>query len=657
MPCMGAHPMRLSLGFILALSLAGLQFLAILVFVSTSYLTSERAMLAHAQELMSQAGKNASDQTRRFLKPAGDIAIATASLLTRGVIAPDDIALLEVLLTEKVLTEDYVSGVFYGDEAGNFVYVMRSDGPGPFRTKIVERNGAARATELIWRDDDFELVAIQPDPQDDYDPRARPWYGAAVDTGGLIWTDPYVFFSSGKPGITAAAPVMGPDGVVGVVGVDIETANIGAFLADLKVSPHSTVLIMDAAARVISHPDSDQILVAYGGNAVRLAEVEELKDPIARLAFGDDDLAESLSDRVDQRSEVQHKGQSYLALLTPFEGIDVPWTIGVHAPENDFVSAIKENRRRNIWIAAGISLFTAIVGLLLADRILRPVRAFAVRTSLISQGEVASDTPLPTTYRELQRANETLINEIAQRRESDSKLTQLRRQLFQYSRVDTLGQLATGLAHELSQPMTAITQNVDAALSIAARRQPQDDRLVEILTDLDDQAHRGGDIIAALRGLVQKDEGDASDFDFHQLLDQTIGLIRHEANVRDVLIKVPKAAVPQVHANRVQIAQVLVNLFQNAIEAMQHSPIKRLTVQTTPRDGVLEIAVTDSGPGVDPDLRLFKHFETSKPKGHGIGLSLSKTIVEANGGHIWYSDDESGGSRFSFTVPLAQEQR
>lgn len=648
--------MRQSLAFILMLSLAGLQFLAILVFVLTSYLTSERAMLTHAQGLMSQAGINASDRTRLFLKPAGDIAQQTAQLISSDVVSASDTPAMERLLTQMVLTEDYVAGAYFGDADGNFIFVMRSDGPGALRTKQVIRDGEARETNLRWRDLDYQLVASEPDPADTYDPRARPWYGAAIDDRGLIWTSPYVFFSSGKPGVTAATPVMSEDGsIAGVVGVDIEIDAVSAFLADLMISQNSTVLIVDEARQVIAHADQSQLLIVDENDSVRLAAISELEDPIAQEAFGQTETNLDLTAQGEVRTEIAHAGEAHLALLSPITGIDVPWSIGVHAPKNDFVSAIKENRTRNIWIAAAVSVTTALVGLLLADRILRPVRAFAVRTSLVSQGEVAADTPLPTTYKELKRANETLISEISQRRESEAKQAELSRQLFQYSRVDTLGQLATGLAHELSQPITAMTQNVDAAMSVARKMGVDNNDLMEILGELDEQAHRGGDIIAALRGLVQKDEGAASVFDMHHLLDQTARIVQHEAAAQDVAIHLPQRRTENIRANRVQIAQVLVNLMQNAIDAMEGSTEKQIVISTVPRNGMLEVRVDDTGPGVDPEVSLFKRFETTKAKGHGIGLSLSKTMIEANGGHIWYDRDNATVSRFCFTVPLAEE--
>lgn len=646
--------MRQSLSFILMLSLAGLQFLAILIFVFTSFLTSERAMLIHAQELMSQAGNNAKSHVQSFLKPARDIASEAVGLIESGIVDVTAPADLERLLFEKVLTMTQVSGVYYGDAWGNFNYVMRSDGPGPFRTKLVARNGDSRETNYIWRDLGFAQVDRASDPEDTFDPRARPWYQSASDTGAAIWTDPYIFFSSGKPGITAALPVLNADGAIqGVVGVDIQLDAIADFLASLKISDRSTIILMDGEGRVIAHPDFENSTIASGDGARQFADIAQTGDPVAGAAFGNLPAVDPGSDQTDQ---LRVGTETYLTLVTPIDVAGVPWRIAIHAPENDFIQRIKDNRRRNIWIAAGISLATALVGLLLAEYILRPVRAFAVRTALVSQGEVTPNTPLPSTYRELKRANETLIDEIAQRRESETKLRTLSQQLFHFSRVDLMGQLATGLAHELSQPITAITQNVDAALSTAAKSHPEDAALMEILRELDDQAHRGGDIIRALRSLVQKDEGASEPFAINELIEQTLRLITTEAETYAVALDFTPGPEHFASANRVQIAQVLINLVQNAIEAMTnaHSPQRMIRV-TTESDGTwIEVQVTDTGPGISADKAVFRHFETSKAEGMGFGLSLSKTIVEANGGHIWNDAAHEGGARFAFTLPLAE---
>ena len=647
--------MRQSLAFILMISLAGLQFLAILIVVFTTFVTSERAILQHALGLMSQAGSNATEHTRLFLKPAQDLAKLATGLIADDIIDHTDYDALEQLLFQQVLTEPQVAGVYFGDESGNFVYVMRSEGPGPLRTKTISHQNGDRNIEFIWRTEDFEPVSEAIDPTDQFDPRTRPWYQSAASTKQPIWTDPYVFFSSRRPGITAAVPVLHPEaGLIGVVGVDIELDAISRFLSELTISAGSTALILNENGEVIAHPASDQIVVQNEDKTIRFVGIDEINDPVARTAFGT--LAQSGPLAIDNeiRSELEYEKESYLTLLAPIDRSGLPWTIAIHAPENDFIQRIKDNRRRNIWIAAIISLVTAIAGLMLAEVILRPVRAFAVRTSLVSQGEVPANLPPPKTYRELERANETLIHEIAQRRESEAKQRELSRQLFHFSRVDMMGQLASGLAHELSQPMTAITQNVDAAISTAAKLDHTSPELMQILSELDDQAHRGGDIIGALRGLVRKDKGDAAPFDFEDLLDQSIKIVQHEADANAVELIKQTPTQHQILANRVQIAQVLINLMHNAIEAMSSagSTPRQIVISTHPRDTLLEVWVEDSGPGVDPEQRLFRHFETSKADGMGLGLSISKTIIETNGGHLWYDYNVTEKSRFCFTLPL-----
>ena len=642
--------MRYSLGFVLALSLAGLQFIAIIFVVSTSYVSSERAMLEHARGLMDEAGANAAEHTKRFLEPATEITEQARRMLDNGLVSTTAPAEMERYFFQLLRSETQLSGIYYGDESGNFVYVMNSDGPGPYRTKLISTDGEQRTTEYIWRDNEFDVVDRSFDDNDIFDARGRPWYLEARQLGSRVWTDPYIFFSSQQPGITVAAPIQGDqDQLHGVVGIDLDIADISLFLSDLTIGDSGAAFILSDDGRVIAHPDPARISTRNDDGTLGFIGINDFSDPIVRAAFADFDKND-LSANQSVQSEFTFSGDQYMTLLLPIPDIDLPWNIAVFAPENDFIQGIRDNLSRNIWIAAIISIVTAIAGLILAELILKPVRAFAVRTSLVSQGEVSTRDPLPRTYNELRAANETLINEIAQRRKLDGKLQDLNRELSHVTRVNMMGQMATGLAHELSQPLTTITQNLDTALSVAKMDPAPNEELISILTELDEQAHQGGDIIRALRSFVRKDKGTIRPFDLQELVEQTQRLLRQELEAGNITMDTQIPQLRNALGNRVQIAQVLINLLRNAADAilMADAVDRKITVTAVQLPDAIEVRVADTGPGVDPDMTLFKEFQTSKPDGLGLGLSISRTIVEAGGGDLWYDDPSQ---QFRFTVP------
>ena len=642
--------MRYSLGFVLAISLAGLQFIAIVFVASTSYVTSERAMLEHARGLMDEAGANAAEHTKRFLEPATEITEQARRMLDDGLVATTDPNALERYFFQLLSTENQLAGIYYGDEQGNFVYVMNSDGPGPYRTKLITMNGEERTTEYIWRDSAFGVVARSFDDNDTYDARGRLWYQEARELGSQVWTDPYIFFSSQQPGITVAAPIQDAGNQLdGVVGIDLDIADISLFLSDLTIGDSGAAFILSDDGRVIAHPDPARISTLNDDGTLGFIGINDFSDPIVRAAFEDFDTS-ALSSNRELRSQFEVSGDKYMTLLLPIPDIDLPWNIAVFAPENDFIQGIRDNLSRNIWIAAIISIVTAIAGLILAELILKPVRAFAVRTSLVSQGEVATSAPLPRTYNELSAANATLINEIAQRRKLDNKLQELNRELSHVTRVNMMGQMATGLAHELSQPLTTISQNLDTALSIAKMEPVPNEELISILSELDEQAHQGGDIIRALRSFVRKDKGNIQPFDLLELVEQTQRLLRQELETAGITMHRQIPELRSAIGNRVQIAQVLINLLRNAVDAISSgdNPKRQIMLYALQLPDKIEVRVEDTGPGVDAQMTLFKEFQTSKPDGLGLGLSISRTIVEAGGGDLWYDEPSQ---QFRFTVP------
>lgn len=768
--------MKKSLGVMLAIGLAGLQFIAVLAVVFSSYVTSERALIKHARDLLRDVGINTIEHSKGFLSPAQGAAELAARLAQNRVIASDDPLLLEQLLFQQLQIAPQFAGAYFGNENGDFVMVLRvKDGEANFLSKIIRVHAeAGRTTEFIWRRDDYSLVGRQLDPADTYDPRDRPWYLKAKTELTTIWTDPYIFFTTKQPGITLASPVLADDGSVrGAVGVDIEISMISEFLSRLNIGTFGKALIINHNGDVIAHPNKDLIKTQDEDGTLRFASIEEIDDPLARAAFGEMARNGGFNVKTETPSQFVFDGASYVSSVMPIISDKLPWTIAVYAPEDDFTGIIKQNRTQNIWLAALVAALTASVGLALADYIYRPVRAFAVRTALISQGEIDPDIPPPATYRELEKANDALVQQIVARREAereygqtfnmssrgmaqidvgegcftrvndrlvemvgytadelskmhftelvepedqrllpdisqphdagtsmnqelrlirkdgqtiwarvngilirdasgepvhavltiddvtqshkqDVEITRLNRDLSHLARGNTMGQMAEGLAHELNQPLTAIAQNTDTALLILDQQPQADPELRVILTEIERESLRSGEIIRALRSFIRKDEGARTAFDFGALLNQTLHLVDAEARDAGVEIAAFTDKLPPVSANRTQVAQVLVNLLRNAIEAMaaDRNNTRKINIRAREDSDQLLVCVEDTGPGIDPSLNLFAQFETTKPNGMGLGLSICRSIIEANGGRMWHEPGEHRGARFLFTLPL-----
>ena len=255
-----------------------------------------------------------------------------------------------------------------------------------------------------------------------------------------------------------------------------------------------------------------------------------------------------------------------------------------------------------------------------------------------------------------------LVHEdVSERKRLEERDRRLRAELAHVSRLTTAGELATGLAHELNQPLTAITHNCDAVMSSVKSDSQFDNELLETVHDISEQAQRAGGIIRSMRALVRKESTDMVPTDINKLVRETVRLTGPEARERgvSVLLRLDET-LPHPTIDPVQIQQVLVNLERNSVEAMwqANSPVKELTIETS-RHGSdhLEVCITDTGPGIEPEFarRLFTAFQTTKANGMGLGLSISRSIVEEHGGRLWIDPASEGVTIFRFTIPFIQE--
>lgn len=241
------------------------------------------------------------------------------------------------------------------------------------------------------------------------------------------------------------------------------------------------------------------------------------------------------------------------------------------------------------------------------------------------------------------------------------ELQRNRMQLAHLTRVSALGELAGSLAHELNQPLTAILSNAQAAQRFMGTDPIDLDEVREILCDLVDDNHRASDVLRKIRSLVQKGEFESAPLSIASVLDDVALLMHSDAVVRGIGLTVSVAAdLSPVHGDRVQLQQVVINLLLNAFDAVESSPLRsRIVSAEAVSHGADEIliAVRDNGPGVAADTfdKLFMPYFTSKREGLGLGLSISRSIVEMHGGRIWAESNQQQGAAFFFTLPTRQE--
>jgi len=244
------------------------------------------------------------------------------------------------------------------------------------------------------------------------------------------------------------------------------------------------------------------------------------------------------------------------------------------------------------------------------------------------------------------------VQDITERKRAETATRALQDELAHVSRVSTMGEMATGFAHELNQPLTAIVNYAQGTLRRHRAGTAATDDYVKVLELVAEQALRAGDVIRGIRKFVRKEESETGNVDINTAIEETVGLLRTEAQQRDVTIDLDLSdGLPPVPGNAVQLQQVILNLGRNAFEAMADTDPegRRLTIATAAgADGEVSIFVEDTGPGIaEPDRkRLFDPFYTTKPEGMGMGLSICRSIVNAHGGGISAGSADGGGASF-----------
>ena len=223
------------------------------------------------------------------------------------------------------------------------------------------------------------------------------------------------------------------------------------------------------------------------------------------------------------------------------------------------------------------------------------------------------------------------------------------------SRISAMGQMASALAHELNQPLTAVINYVQATRRMLQTGGATPERLSDIMDKAVAQASRAGQIIHRMRQFMQKGDTERHVENFSKLMEEAVALSLVGAKESSIQVRTETAAnLPEVLVDRIQIQQVVLNLIRNSMEALAESATKELFIGTTlDENNFIEVIISDSGPGLSEEVvrQLFQPFVTTKEKGMGLGLSICRSIIDAHGGRMWATANQPHGVAFHFTIP------
>ncbi len=293
-------------------------------------------------------------------------------------------------------------------------------------------------------------------------------------------------------------------------------------------------------------------------------------------------------------------------------------------------------------------------------------RIIGIGRVVVGQRKDGSTFPMELAVGEMRSGGERyftgFIRDLTERQRTEARLQELQSELVHMSRFTALGEMASTLAHEINQPLTAIASYLKGCRRILGRMEGAEvPMLADAVNQAAEQALRAGQVIRHLRDFVARGEGERHIEGLPKLIEEASALALVGAKEKSVRVRFdldPDA--PLVLADRIQVQQVLLNLMRNAIEAMHERPRRDLVIATRAlaAEGLVEVSVADTGTGLAPEVaaRLFQPFVTTKPNGMGVGLSICRTIVEAHGGRIRVEPGPAGGTIFRFTLPTVDRR-
>lgn len=601
----------------LAICFISLTIILMAVIIIPSSITSRNAIRVLAREIMVNISSYTLDKSENYLRPAEKAAELTRFLADSKIVSSNRPESMIKYFYQQMSQYDQFTSIYYGNTKGEFFMASRSNAKikNGYYTKRIQLIDGKRIVNLSWSSPDHKLLDNKTDFEDRYDPRKRPWFIDAVLRDEVIWTEPYLFFTGKKPGITTASPVYDSNGVLqGVVGVDISIEELSIFLSKLTIGEKGKAFIVNSNGDVVAFPDLDELKqVASNGHKIRLSKISELKDSVSRQAFKSLNLPPDQLPKNSVFTTFIHNGSSYSAMFTPFKDSQWPWIIGIYFPDDDYLGGIKFTRKFNVLIALIVVLLAGAVGWAVARKI------------------------------ETARMDAIAANKAKSR-------------------------FLAVMSHEIRTPMNVIL----GATGLLKESNPSEDQK-SFVALLENAGEGLLDLINDILDMSKVEAGllelESISFNPDTVLRQSCSVFSINASAKgiDLEFEVSPDFPSRAIGDPVRIKQVLLNLIGNAVKFTSKGGVyvKAQAVESARTETLkLVFTVHDTGPGIPKKQHqaIFENFTqadksvTRKHQGTGLGLAISKSLSQMMGGDISVKSTPGKGSTFTFTATLSKDK-
>ena len=468
-----------------------LLVITVLAIVSYNYQRHKTIVLESGDDLLNQIANNVMEKTANFLLPASLVVEISARLARSGVLSCADHQQLELYAAGVLKSYPQMCMLFLGDEQGNYLRAWRL-ADGNIETRIIQPRASPPQDVIKYCDPDCKVLRTETSGDIKYDPRERPWYRGAKETGECFWTGLYILFRNKKPAVTAAFPLTDNQGkFLGVWGTDIELEEISNFLKGLKIGKNGVAFIVNEKNEVVAYPDPSRIVKEENGK-LRPVKVEELGRESITAAF------QEYLGAGRPKAVVESRGERFLYSVKEFPpSFAAPWKVALVAPEDDFIGGSKRIMRHTFLICLGILLMAIVLAVLLSRSISTPIKLLTVEAKKIRDFHLEDSPAIGSRIKEIQLLNHAVAamrtGLRAFRRYVPAELV---RQLIQTGEGANLG----GHKREL----TVFFSDISGFTTIAEHLGPEE--LMLHLSDYFDEITR---ILSEQKGTVDKYIGDS----------------------------------------------------------------------------------------------------------------------------------------------------